>query len=160
MGRVVAPYAVKGWIKLQTYTECLDSLLDYEVWRLGRNGNWRDYRLLDGKVHGQTLLASLEGVGDRTAAEALMGLDVAVLRQEMPEAEEDEYYWDDLVGLDVVNLAGEILGRVAGLLETGANDVLQVRDGDRERLIPFVEAVVKEVDLEAGRLLVDWGLDY
>lgn len=160
MGRVVAPYAVKGWIKLQTYTEYLDSLLDYEVWRLGRNGNWRDYRLLDGKVHGQTLLASLEGVGDRTAAEALMGLDVAVLRQEMPEAEEDEYYWDDLVGLDVVNLAGEILGRVAGLLETGANDVLQVRDGDRERLIPFVEAVVKEVDLEAGRLLVDWGLDY
>jgi len=160
MGRVVAPYAVKGWIKLQTYTEYLDSLLDYEVWRLGRNGNWRDYRLLDGKVHGQTLLASLEGVGDRTAAEALMGLDVAVLRQEMPEAEEDEYYWDDLVGLDVVNLAGETLGRVAGLLETGANDVLQVRDGDRERLIPFVEAVVKEVDLEAGRLLVDWGLDY
>lgn len=160
MGRVVAPYAVKGWIKLQTYTEYLDSLLDYEVWRLGRNGNWRDYRLLDGKVHGQTLLASLEGVGDRTAAEALVGLDVAVLRQEMPEAEEDEYYWDDLVGLDVVNLAGETLGRVAGLLETGANDVLQVRDGDRERLIPFVEAVVKEVDLEAGRLLVDWGLDY
>ena len=160
MGRVVAPYAVKGWIKLQTYTEYLDSLLDYEVWRLGRNGNWRDYRLLDGKVHGQTLLASLEGVGDRTAAEALMGLDVAVLRQEMPEAEEDEYYWDDLVGLDVVNLAGETLGRVAGLLETGANDVLQVRDGDRERLIPFVEAVVKEVDLEAGRPLVDWGLDY
>jgi 16S rRNA processing protein RimM len=160
MGRVVAPYAVKGWIKLQTYTEYLDSLLDYEVWRLGRNGNWRDYRLLDGKVHGQTLLASLEGVGDRTAAEALMGLDVAVLRQEMPEAEEDEYYWDDLVGLDVVNLAGETLGRVAGLLETGANDVLQVRDGDRERLIPFVEAVVKEVDLEAGRLLVDWGLEY
>jgi 16S rRNA processing protein RimM len=160
MGRVVAPYAVKGWIKLQTYTEYLDSLLDYEVWRLGRNGNWRDYRLLDGKVHGQTLMASLEGVGDRTAAEALMGLDVAVLRQEMPEAEEDEYYWDDLVGLDVVNLAGEALGRVAGLLETGANDVLQVRDGERERLIPFVEAVVKEVDLEAGRLVVDWGLDY
>jgi len=160
MGRVVAPYAVKGWIKLQTYTEYLDSLLDYAVWRLGRDGNWRDYRLLDGKVHGQTLLASLEGVSDRTDAEALMGLDVAVLRQEMPEAEEDECYWDDLVGLDVVNLAGEALGRVAGLLETGANDVLQVRDGDRERLIPFVEAVVKEVDLEAGRLVVDWGLDY
>lgn len=160
MGRVVAPYAVKGWIKLQTHTEYPDSLLDYEVWRLGRNGNWRDYRLLDGKVHGQYLMASLEGVGDRTAAEALMGLDVAVLRQEMPEAEEGEYYWDDLVGLDVVNLAGEALGRVAGLLETGANDVLQVRDGERERLIPFVDAVVKEVDLAAARLVVDWGLDY
>ncbi|HNA30456.1 MAG TPA: ribosome maturation factor RimM [Thiobacillaceae bacterium] len=160
MGRVVAPYAVRGWIKLQTFTEYLDSLLDYPVWRLGKDGRWRDYRVLDGKIHGQYLMAGLEGVEDRTAAEALMGLDVAVLREEMPEADEDEYYWDDLIGLDVVNLAGEALGRVEGLLETGANDVLQVRDGETERLLPFVDAVVKEVDLEAGRLVVDWGLDY
>jgi 16S rRNA processing protein RimM len=160
MGRIVAPYAVRGWVKLQTFTEYLDSLLDYEVWRIGKNGSWRDYRMLDGKVHGQYLLASLEGVNDRTGAEALMGLDVAVLRDEMPEADEDEYYWDDLIGLGVVNLAGEALGRVEGLLETGANDVLQVRDEERERLIPFVDAVVKEVDLEAGRMVVDWGLDY
>jgi 16S rRNA processing protein RimM len=143
MGRVVAPYAVRGWIKLQTFTEYLDSLLDYPVWRIGKDGDWRDYRVLDGKVHGQYLMASLEEVGDRSAAEALMGLDVAVLREEMPEAEEDEYYWDDLIGLDVVNLAGEALGRVEGLLETGANDVLQVRDGETERLLPFVDAVVK-----------------
>ena len=160
MGRVVAPYAVRGWIKLQTFTEYLDSLLDYPVWRLGKDGRWRDYRVLDGKIHGQYLMAGLEGVEDRSAAEALMGLDVAVLREEMPEADEDEYYWDDLIGLDVVNLAGEALGRVEGLLETGANDVLQVRDGETERLLPFVDAVVKEVDLEAGRLVVDWGLDY
>lgn len=160
MGRVVAPYAVRGWVKLQTFTEYLDSLLDYPVWRIGKDGDWRDYRVLDGKVHGQYLMASLEGVDDRNAAEALMGLDVAVLREEMPEADEDEYYWDDLIGLDVVNLAGEALGRVEGLLETGANDVLQVRDGETERLLPFVDAVVKEVDLEAGRLVVDWGLDY
>jgi hypothetical protein len=74
MGRIVAPYAVKGWIKLQTYTEYLDSLLDYPVWRVGKDGNWRDCRLLDGKVHNEYLLASLEGVNDRDAAEALMGL--------------------------------------------------------------------------------------
>jgi 16S rRNA processing protein RimM len=160
MGRVVAPYAVRGWVKLQTFTEYLDSLLDYPVWRIGKDGDRRDFRVLDGKVHGQYLMASLEGVDDRNAAEALMGLDVAVLREEMPEADEDEYYWDDLIGLDVVNLAGEALGRVEGLLETGANDVLQVRDGETERLLPFVDAVVKEVDLEAGRLVVDWGLDY
>ncbi|KAF0098765.1 MAG: 16S rRNA processing protein RimM [bacterium] len=160
MGRIVAPYAVRGWVRLRTYTEYQDSLLDYEVWRIGRDGDWRDYRLLDGRIHGQSLVASLEGVHDRSAAEALMGLDVAVPRGAMPEADEDEYYWDDLIGLQVVNLAGQTLGRVEGLLETGANDVLQVRDAERERLIPFVEAVVKEVDLEAGRLLVDWGLDY
>lgn len=160
MGRVAAPYAVKGWLKLKTFTEHLDSLLDYEVWQIGKGGDWKPYRLLDGRIHGQTLLASLEGVNDRTAAEALVGKDVAVSREEMPEADEDEWYWDDLIGLQVVNLAGEALGRVDGLLETGANDVLQVRDGETERLLPFVEAVVKEVDLEAGRVVVDWGLDY
>ena len=89
MGRVVAPYAIKGWIKLQTFTEHLDGLLDYPIWYLGRNGNWREYHLLDGKVHGQTLLASLEGVNDRDASEALQGMEVAVLREEMPDADED-----------------------------------------------------------------------
>ncbi len=159
MGRVVAPYAIKGWIKLQTFTEDLDGLLDYPVWRLGRNGNWREYRLLDGKVHGQYLLAGLEGVNDRDASEALQGMEVAVLREEMPEADEDEYYWDELVGLEVTNIQGEALGRVVGLLETGAHDVLQVQ-GERMRLIPFVEVYIQSVDVAAGRIVVDWGLDW
>ncbi len=159
MGRVVAPYAIKGWIKLQTFTEDLDGLLDYPVWRLGKNGNWREYRLLDGKVHGQYLLAGLEGVDDRDASEALQGMEVAVLREEMPEADEGEYYWDELVGLEVSNIQGEPLGRVVGLLETGAHDVLQVQ-GERLRLIPFVEAYIQSVDVAAGKLVVDWGLDW
>lgn len=159
MGRVVAPYAIKGWIKLQTFTEDLDGLLDYPVWRLGRNGNWREYRLLDGKVHGQYLLAGLEGVNDRDASEALQGMEVAVLREETPEADEDEYYWDELVGLEVTNIQGEALGRVVGLLETGAHDVLQVQ-GERMRLIPFVEVYIQSVDVAAGRIVVDWGLDW
>ncbi len=159
MGRVVAPYAIKGWIKLQTFTEHLDGLLDYPIWYLGRNGNWREYHLLDGKVHGQTLLASLEGVNDRDASEALQGMEVAVLREEMPDADEDEYYWDELVGLDVANIQGEALGRVVGLLETGANDVLQVQ-GERMRLIPFVEAYIQSVDVGGGKIVVDWGSDW
>ncbi len=159
MGRVAAPYAIKGWIKLQTFTEDLDGLLDYPVWRLGKNGNWREYRLLDGKVHGQFLLASLDGVDDRDASEALQGMEVAVLREEMPEADEGEYYWDELVGLEVLNIQGESLGRVVGLLETGAHDVLQVQ-GERLRLIPFVEAYIDCVDVAAGKIVVDWGLDW
>lgn len=159
MGRVSAPYAVKGWIKIQPHTEYLDSLLDYEVWYLGRGEQWRECRLLDGKPHGQYLLAHLDGVDDRDAAERLMGLDIAVARAEMPEAEEGEYYWDDLIGLEVVNEEGALLGRVSGLLETGAHDVLQVQ-GETERLIPFVDVYVKDVNLEAGRILVDWGMDY
>jgi 16S rRNA processing protein RimM len=101
----------------------------------------------------------LQGVDDRNGAEALQGMDVAVRRDEMPQADEGEYYWDELIGMEVVNVQGEALGRVEGLLETGAHDVLQVR-GDRVRLIPFVEAYIQEVDVEAARMVVDWGLDW
>jgi 16S rRNA processing protein RimM len=159
MGRISAPYAIRGWVKIKPHTEYLDSLLDYPVWHVGRNGQWRQFRLVEGKVHTQYLLAHLEGVDGRDAAEGLMGLDIAVLREDMPEAEEGEYYWDDLIGLEVVNSEGAALGKISGLLETGAHDVLVVK-GERERLIPFVDAYVREVDLEAGRIVVDWGLDY
>jgi 16S rRNA processing protein RimM len=159
MGRVAAPYAVKGWIKVQPFTEYLDSLLDYPVWHLGRAGRWQPYQVLEAKVHGKHLVASLEAVADRNAAQALAGMEVAVPRDEMPEADEGEYYWDELVGLEVINLAGEDLGRVEGLLETGAHDVLQVA-GERQRLIPFTAPILVEVDLESGRIVVDWGSDY
>lgn len=163
MGRVAAPYAVKGWIKVQPFTEYLDSLLDYETWWLGHaegpKAGWREYRVVEGKVHGQTLLAQLEGVDDRNASEALKGLDVAVDRSAFPAADEDEYYWDDLIGLDVVNTGGVALGKVEGLLETGAHDVLRVKGG-QERLIPFVDAYVREVDLEGKRILVEWSADW
>lgn len=155
MGRIVAPYAVQGWVKIQPYTEYLDSLMEYGVWHLGRDGDWREYRLLEGKPHSHYLLAHLEGVDDRNAAEAIQGMDVAVNRDEFPEAEEGEYYWDDLIGLDVVNSEGVALGKVETLLETGAHDVLKVM-GEREHLIPFVEVFIHEVDLKAGRIVVDW----
>ena len=159
MGRIAAPYGVKGWIKVHPYTEYLDSLLDYPVWRLGKGGAWRPYRVVEGRPHNRFLLAELEGVDDRDAAERLRGMEIAVARDELPEPDEDEYYWDDLIGLEVVNTSGASLGRVKGLLETGAHDVLQVV-GERERLIPFTAPIVLEVNLAAGRIRVDWEADY
>lgn len=159
MGRVAAPYAVRGWIRVQTFTEYLDSLLDYPIWQLGRNGRWQAYRLLDGRVQGQMLVAQLEGINDRDQAERLRGMEVAVGRDERPGTDEDEYYWDELIGLEVVNQEGVSLGRVRGLLETGAHDVLEV-EGERKRLIPFTEPIVQEVDTAAGVIRVDWAADY
>lgn len=159
MGRIAAPYAVRGWVKIQTYTEYLDSLVDYPLWRLGRQGKWRDFKLLEARPQGRNLVAHLEGIDDRSLAESLVGMDVAVERAELPAPDDDEYYWDDLIGLSVVNLQDQLLGHVDGLLETGANDVLKVQ-GERERLIPFVDAVVQEVNLKDRRIVVDWGTDY
>lgn len=159
MGRIAAPYGVRGWVKVQPYTEWLDSLLDYPLWRLGAKGVWQARELLQGRPHGRHLLVQLAGVEDRDAAERLRGMEIAVARAELPPPAADEYYWDDLIGLEVVNVAGETLGRVEGLLETGAHDVLRVV-AERERLIPFTAPIVVAVDLEAGVIRVDWEADY
>ena len=132
------------------------------VWWIAREGEaWRECRLKDLKVHGNGIVVLLDGVEDRTAAEAMKGVLVGAPRDSLPTTEMDEFYWDDLIGLAVVNVADESLGRVAGLIETGANDVLRVvADDDTERLLPFVSAVVLAVDKEAGVIRVEWGLDW
>jgi 16S rRNA processing protein RimM len=159
MGRIAAPFGVKGWIRIQVFTESLDSLLDYPTWWVGSAGNWSERRLEEGLVHGRGIVAKLAGLDGREAAVALKGAEVAVARASLPPVQAGEYYWADLQGLRVINLQGEELGRVSHLLETGAHDVLVV-GGGRERLIPFVAACVVKVDVAGGELVVDWGADY
>jgi 16S rRNA processing protein RimM len=159
MGRIAAPYGVKGWVKIQTFTETLDSLLDYPAWQIGNNGQWRNAQVEEASVHGEFLVAKLKECNDRDAAFALRGQEIAVFRDELPEPEDNEYYWEDLIGLSVVNREGIKLGQVVKLLETGAHDVLVV-EGEKEHLIPFVEVYVLNVDLAQGRIEVDWQPDY
>ncbi len=161
MGRVAAAHGIRGWIKVQPFTEYLDSLMDYPSWWLGpENGPWREVEVRQCEVHSKTLAAQLADCSDRNAAEKLKGLLIAVPRSSLPEQDEDEYYWADLIGLAVVNGAGETLGTVANLLETGANDVLCVRSESGEILIPFVDSAIKQVDLKSGVIRVDWSADY
>ena len=103
----------------------------------------------------------LDGVADRTAAEAMKGFLVGAPRAALPKTAEDEFYWADLVGLEVINTVGERLGKVVGLIETGANAVLRVvGDEGTERLLPFVSAVVLAVEQDAGLIRVEWGSDW
>lgn len=161
MGKVVAAHGILGWVKVQTFTEYLDSLDDYDHWWLGNERQpWREVELAECTVHGKILVARLAGCTDRNAAERLKGLLVAVPRSELPEAEADEVYWSDLIGCKVVNLAGEELGRVDTLLETGANDVLVVKRGSGEMLIPYIKQVVQQADVASKTITVDWQADY
>ena len=159
MGRILAPYGVRGWIKAAPQTESLDGLLSYRTWWLASGSQWQPYRLLEGRVHGTGLAARPEGAEGRDQAARPRGAGIAVPRSELPPAPAGEYYWADLIGMRVVNREGAALGQVAGVFETGANDVLVVR-GERERLIPFVAPVVVDVDMAAGLLTLDWGVDY
>ena len=159
MGRIVAPYGIYGWLKIQPDTEALDGLGDYATWWLGRADQWRPFELETVKMHGNVLLAKLKGISDRDAAFALKGSQVAVPREELPAAAEGQYYWADLIGLRVVNQQQVDLGEVVDVFETGANDVLVIQ-GERERLLPFVDQVVLDVDLAAKVMQVDWDAEF
>jgi len=161
MGRIAAAHGIRGWVKIQPYTEYLDSLMDYRSWWIGREGGpWREVEVRQCEAHNKTLAAELPDCPDRSAAEKLKGLLIAVPRNNLPQQNNDEYYWSDLIGLAVVNEAGVSLGTVGSLLETGANQVLSVRGDNGEILIPFVASAIKQVDMKNKTILVDWNSDY
>lgn len=159
MGRISGPFGVKGWVKLHSFTQAPENLLSYATWWVGGEGRWHEIRVEGGQVQSGSVVAKLAGCEDRDAAAPYRGQQVAVAREAFPPPAANEFYWADLVGLKVVNEQGEDLGEVREVLETGANDVLVVQ-GERERLIPFTELVVKKVDV-AGRVIrVEWGSDF
>ena len=144
---------------MYSYTDPREAILEHERWLLGQDGSWQSVRVDEGKRHGKSVLARLEGIDDREAAEALLGLDIAVYRDSLPEPETGHYYWTDLEGLTVWHKDKRELGVVTQMLETGAHDVMVVK-GDLERLIPFVPGeVVLDVDLDERRVRVDWEWD-
>lgn len=208
MGRIGAPFGVQGWVRIQTYSEDPDTLLDHERWwirratetgaaarpgaasvmqrpgmrRAGSGGGssvtavaavaavaslagieWREVEVLEAQGHGSGLIAQLGGIGDRDQAAQANGIEIGLLRDDLPPPEEDEFFWEDLIGLDAVDPAGQKFGVVSGLLEAGAHDVLVIDTPGRtaagkplQVLVPFVERHVGEVDLAKKQVVVDW----
>jgi 16S rRNA processing protein RimM len=160
LGRISGVHGVRGWVKLQSYTDPRENLIDYPDWLLGSANELRPARLEAARPSGKHLIAKLEGIDDRDAAAALTGLGIAVRRDQLPPCEPGEYYWADLEGMAVVTAAGENLGQVRRLLATGANDVLILDDAGR-KMIPFVRGdIVTRIDVEAGEIEVDWDASY
>ena len=159
LGQITAPYGVKGWVRVRPATAVTGNLVHYRSWWLERDAQWDERPVIQSRVHGAGIVAQLAGCEDRDAASALRGRRVAVPRAALPAPRENEYYWTDLLGLRAVTVEGAELGIVVRILETGANDVLVVR-GERERLVPFIAAVVREVDFARGVICLDWGADY
>jgi 16S rRNA processing protein RimM len=159
LGRITGLFGVKGWVKVYSYTDPREAVLNYRRWLLSEGDGWRAATVAEGQRHGKTIIARIDGCVDRDQAAELIGTEIAVPREELPETQKGQFYWSDLEGLRVVRRDGTELGRVAYLLETGANDVMVVQ-GDKERLIPFATGeVVLDVDLADGRIDVDWEWD-
>lgn len=163
LGRIVGPYGVQGWVRVHPFGDDPLSWQGMPLWWLSprATGAWQEHPLKSFRVHGDGLVAAFEDVVDRDGAEALKGWWIGAPREALPVPAEDEFYWADLIGMDVLNTAGESLGAVEGLIETGANDVLRVVDAEgQERLLPFVDAVVRQVDAATRQIRVEWGLDW
>ncbi len=159
MGRVVGAYGVAGWVRVRSFSERAADILNYDAWLLEDATGVRRLRLTQGRGHGKGVVAKLDGIDDRDAAQALAGAAIAVELNELPPLEPGDFYWAELEGLRVVTVDGAELGVVKRLMETGANDVLVVQ-GERERLIPYVAAVVRNVDLDSRTIEVDWDKDF
>lgn len=167
LGRLVGPYGLKGWLKLHPFGDDFDALGRMPKWWLGADAAgdaWTPYALHELRSQGKGWIVKFEGIDGRSAAEAMDGLYIAAPREALPKTEADEYYWADLIGLDVVNTSGEPLGKVSGLLSSGAHDVLCVQESldgkTKERLLPFVAQVVKQVDRAGKTIHVEWGVDW
>lgn len=156
VGTIGAPYGVRGWVHINSFTQPADNLQRYKPWMACADGRWRVHQPAKVKSHGSGLVASFAGVSDRDAAAALTGTQLGVARDALPEPEADEYYWRDLQGLEVFDQTGALLGTVARLMDIGAHVVLVVQGAAGETLIPFVARHVSSVDLAKGRVEVDW----
>lgn len=168
LGRITAPYGVTGWLRLHPFGDDPDSWRAIKNWWLGTDekdfSGWRAWPLQAVRPQGNGWVVKLTGVDDRNAAEQLVGQFVGAPRNALPATAQDEYYWADLIGLTVVNARQETLGRVTELIESGAHAVVVVKDGEgkeaKQRLLPFVGQVVKDVDVPAGVMRVDWERDW
>lgn len=161
VGRIVGVHGVHGAVKIESFTDPRLAIFDYDPWLLERGAEqYEEVAGARGHAQGKGIAALLPGVDDRNAAAARIGTRIWIPREVLPELA-GEYYQTDLEGLQVVNMAGEDLGRVSHMFATGANAVLVTRDAaGRERLIPYVvDAYVKKVDLDAGSITVDWSKD-
>ncbi len=165
IGKIVSVHGVRGDVKVYSFTDPIDNLLDYRRWTLRRGDEVKQVELVNGRLQGKILVATLRGLSDREVARTYADFEICIPRSELPPLTGDEYYWYQLQGLRVINQLGQVLGRVDHLLETGANDVLVVKPcegslDDRERLLPYIDPCVLKVDLDAGEMQVEWDADF
>lgn len=163
VGKITGIFGVKGWMKVFSFTQPRKNILNYSPLYLSQKGKWVEVKVIASRVQGKGIIISLEKIDEPDQVITLIGNQLAITKKQLKPLEKDEYYWSDLVGLTVINLQGEQLGKVDSLLETGANDVLVVKDKEQKTqyLIPFVmNDIVEKVDTDEKIITVDWEQDY
>ena len=160
MGRLSSPYGIKGWIRVQSYASSTASLCNQAIWWVNVSSHWLSLELKSTRLHQEDLIVKFSGFDDRDRIAKFKGTEFGIERHLLPALERDEYYWHDLIGFSVINTAGESFGVIDHLFDSGAQPVIVTRDAERERLIPWVDHIIKRVNPKSRVLTVDWDLDY
>ncbi|WDE12931.1 ribosome maturation factor RimM [Thalassomonas haliotis] len=163
LGKLGAVYGIKGWLKIHSFTDDPEAILDYMPWSLKLGDKVQAVEVTDWRKHNNGLIAKIANYDDRDQAQTLVGSEILANPEALPDLPEGEFYWRDLIGMAVVTTQGYDLGTVSDMMETGANDVLVVKAnrndafGKKERLIPYLfEQVVISVSVENKQISVDW----
>ena len=166
LGSIIGSHGIKGWFKVYSYTEPIESILSYSPWILRKADLEQRVVVSSGQLLGKKLIANVVGIDSRNLADELAGYEIHGAEVALPKLDEGDFYWFQLEGLAVVSEDGHCFGKVGHMMETGASDVMVVRPTDQsidnqERLIPYIDReVVLKVDLETREILVDWQADY
>ena len=158
VGKISNPHGIKGWVKIISFTDPIENILSYKQWIISDKETEKTYCLEDSRVQGNKIIIKLENINDRNDADLLKNLEIYVNRSDLPELDENSYYWEDLVDFNVIDIKGNPVGKVDSLFRTGSNDVLVIIDETKERLlVPFImEEVIKYVDLTKELISIDW----
>lgn len=160
VGSIGAPHGVRGWVRINSFTEPKDNLFTFPLLLDTGHAGWQPVEIEKVQPHGNAFVAKLAKIDDRDQAALITNAKLAVRREDMPEPESEQYYWADIIGLTVYNQDNVELGTVVDFFATGANDVIVVRSADHEHLIPFVpDMYVLSVDLVAKQMQVRWDLE-
>lgn len=165
VAHITGAYGLAGWVRLRPYSSEASALLHAKTWWLDQPA-LHDVDAMQVRTQGEDIVAHLMGIESRNAAEDLRGATVQIRRSHFPPLDDNEFYWIDLIGHDVVNLAGDALGKVVGLMDNGAHPILRVEvpaqgaEKAQELLIPFVARFVTAVDQQAKMITADWDKDY
>jgi 16S rRNA processing protein RimM len=165
IGKVTGVYGIKGWVKVYSFTDPMENVFSYRNWLMNINGQWKPVKVREWRPHGKGLVAALDDCQDRTLAQQYAQCEIAVMKDDMPKAEEGEFYYHQLEGLLVVTTDDVVLGKVSHLFNTGSNDVMVVKpfkeslDG-KERWLPYTDDCVKDISLDNSVIKVDWDPEF
>jgi 16S rRNA processing protein RimM len=162
IGQINGLFGVQGWVKIFSHSFPRENILTYRPWHIQVDGVWTTLDILKGRKQGKTIVAQLKGVNNREVARAYIGVEIYIERAQLPKLAAGEYYWDELIGLQVSNQQGIILGEITQMVDTGSNNVMVIKakNNQKEHWVPYIEPFLIAVEMDKRQILVDWDEDF